>query len=401
MTQSRAPEEPAVTSFETTIERKPEHGVVLSETYFYPEAGGQPADRGQLGNNAVLAVQERDGEVIHTLDGSIDYEVGDQITGQIDPTYRRYCQRAHSASHVLYGAARRLFEQLGYGGFNIGDEKIRVDLETDRTPTDEDMIELERLANRAVWSSRTVSWEEVPVEQARSRSGIAFNTKTEEGVMADADSVRIVTIEGWDQAACGGTHVSSTAEIGPVELIDRSNPGKGLTRFEYAVGPAAINRRATIHETAVAAAEAADSQISDLPDAIDRLTRQREQLESEITQLRSTLLESKLATLEQFERNDHTWAVGSVGGMAANDVTEPLKRHVGEDGPEVAVLAGTGDAPFVAVASTGVIEAGSVVTDITDEFGGGGGGSQTFAQGGGLDAVATDVIEYLRVPDGD
>ena len=399
MTVSRAPDEPRVTDFEATIERAEGQRVVLLETYFYPEAGGQPADRGQLAGVPVTDVQERDGEVVHTLREPIDHETGDQVAGKIDSQHRRYCRRAHSASHVLYGAGRQIFDELGYGGFDISDEKIRVDLETSQTPADDELIELERLANRAVWASKPVSWEEVPVEEARADATVAFNVKTEEGVMAESDSVRIVTIEDWDRAACGGTHVANTADIGPIELLQRSNPGQGLTRFEFAVGHTAIDRRATIHHAVLDAAAAADSTVAELPDAIGRLSSDREKLQTEVSRLQSQLIEYHLDGLERITRDGHVWAVGQLDEMGPNDVTDALKQYVGDDGPQVAAVAGGDDAPFVAIASTGAVDADGVVNQITDQFGGGGGGSPTFAQGGGLDANPAAVVASLRSTD--
>ncbi|MFC6726921.1 hypothetical protein ACFQE1_21590, partial [Halobium palmae] len=180
----------------------------------------------------------------HELAEDPGVEVGDRVAGVVDDDFRTYAMRAHTASHVLYGAGRLVLDDLGYAGFDIGSEKVRVDFETSTEIDDATLAELERLVNRAVWDSRGVTWEEVPVEEARERDGIAFNTKTEEGVMADDEMVRVVTVGpvdseddgvAWDVAACGGTHVSNTNEVGPVEVLDRSNPGEGVTRVEFAV----------------------------------------------------------------------------------------------------------------------------------------------------------------------
>ncbi|PHQ44526.1 hypothetical protein DJ68_18005, partial [Halorubrum sp. C3] len=210
MTASRAPAEPTVREFEATVERVDDREVVLDETYFYPESGGQPADRGTLDGHLVDGVVERDDEVVHALasDGDVDLEPGDEITGLIDDAFRTYCARAHTASHVLYGAARRTADDLGYAGFDISETKVRVDLTTAEPLGDGDLIELERLANRAVWDSLPVSWATHSADEAREIDGIAFNTKTEEGAMSGGDAVRVVTVgaEGdpWDVAACGG-----------------------------------------------------------------------------------------------------------------------------------------------------------------------------------------------------
>ncbi|MFC6754924.1 alanyl-tRNA editing protein, partial [Halorubrum tibetense] len=247
MTASRAPADPTVREFEATVERVDDREVVLDETYFYPASGGQPADRGTLGGVLLADVRDRDGEVVHVLADPPGFAVGDAVGGVVDDEFRTYCTRAHTASHVLYGAARRITDELGYAGFDVSPEKVRVDLTTAEPLDDADLVELERLSNRAVWESRPVSWETLPEAEARALDGIAFNDKTEEGAMSGHEDVRVVTVEGWDVAACGGTHVANTAEIGPIAALDRSNPGEGVTRVEFAVGPTAIDRTADVH----------------------------------------------------------------------------------------------------------------------------------------------------------
>src|SRR6056297_404768 len=198
MTASLAPAEPTVREFDATVESVDGREVVLDETYFYPESGGQPADRGTLDGHLVDDVVERDGAVVHALDpdAEVGLAPGDEVTGLVDDAFRTYCARAHTASHVLYGAARRIAEDLGYAGFDISETKVRVDLTTAEPLDDDDLIELERLANRAVWDSLSVSWEALPEDEARALDGIAFNTKTEEGAMSGDEAVRVVTVGG-------------------------------------------------------------------------------------------------------------------------------------------------------------------------------------------------------------
>ncbi|WP_280535662.1 alanyl-tRNA editing protein [Halopenitus sp. POP-27] len=427
MTASRAPADPDVLAFETTVERIDGTAVELAETYFYPESGGQPADRGTIADIAVTHVETvDDDDVVHHLAEEPPVTVGETVACSIDPTFRTYCMRAHTASHVLYGAARRCFDDLGYAGFDIGTETIRVDLTTADPIDEDDLIELERLSNRAVWDALPVTWETMPAEEARALPDIAFNERTEEGAMADrAASVRVVTIEGWDTAACGGTHVSNTREIGPIELIDRSNPGEGRTRIEFAVGPTGIDHRATVHRAARAASRAADASVADLPAAVDRLREETDELAAEVASLREAVLSARIADLETVDASgssaldagsDHgdgdgdaataTWAVGTIdddgplADVGPNDLQDPVEDAVGTDPefPDVVAVVGADGTPFVVVATTGEasLDAGGIVDTVTDEFGGGGGGSRTFAQGGGLDAEPAAVVEFLR-----
>jgi len=393
--QTLAPDNPEVREFEATVERVDTDALVLDETYFYAESGGQPADRGTLAGVPVTDVQAEDGAVVHYLDDDAGVEPGETVVGVVDDDFRTYCTRAHTASHLLYGAGRRLFDELGYGGFGIDAEKVRVDFATSTPIDDEALVELERLTNRAVWDARSVSWERVPVEDARARDDVAFNTKTEDGVMADADTVRLVDIEDWDVAACGGTHVTNTAEISPVEVLERSNPGEGLTRVEFAVGPPAIDHRASVHRATREAARALDASPDALDDAVADLQAAREDAEAEARAYKSEVLAARLDALPATERDGRRWRVGTVAEFGPNEVGEAAQDRVGDDADVIAAV-GEGPSPYVVVATTGEVDAGDVVDDLTDAFGGGGGGGPTFAQGGGLDADPEAVVEELR-----
>jgi len=391
---SRAPASPETTQFETTVERVDGSTVVLEETYFYPEGGGQPADSGYVGDIEVRDVQTVNGAVVHELGTGPQFSEGDEVDCTIDPDFRRYCMRAHTASHALYGAGRRLLDDLGYGGFGITEEKVRVDFTTSTGIDDGTILELERLVNRVVWESRAVTWEQRPRDDALNEDGVAFNTKTEEGI--DDDTVRVVSIEGWDDAACGGTHVRNTREIGPVTVLERSNPGEGLTRVEFAVGPTAIRQRATERDAAMTAARRLDTRVEELPGAIERVVAEREELQDQVNSLRNQLVSARLAELreETVDHDGRTWLVGALPGLDANALADRASELADDAGAVVALV--SEDGQYLAVGTDGSIDAGAVVESVTAEFGGGGGGSPTTAQGGGLNADATAVVDFLR-----
>ncbi|MFB6185841.1 MAG: alanine--tRNA ligase-related protein, partial [Halobacteriaceae archaeon] len=161
MTVSSGPTNPYIREFETTIEGINNRDVILEETYFYPQGGGQPADKGYIGSHNVIDVSKNKSNVIHTLEDTPTFAAGDTITCEIDNTFRTYCMRAHTASHALYGAARQELDNLGYGGFDIDETKVRVDFETTSEIDDDTLTELERLVNSVVWESRDVMWREI------------------------------------------------------------------------------------------------------------------------------------------------------------------------------------------------------------------------------------------------
>jgi alanyl-tRNA synthetase len=406
MTGQLAARQPYTTRFETTVAGVDGREVRLETSYFYAESGGQPSDRGTVGDVPVVGVQVEDGEHVHTLAEEPGVREGSSVLCEVDWTFRMYCMRAHTASHVLYGAARRVCDDLGYGGFGIDEEKVRVDLTTSSDVTDETLVELERLTNTAVWESREVGWKSVPLADLRADEFVAFNTKTEEGVFEGADEVRVVTVgEGdvvpgeprerpWDVAACGGTHVRNTREIGPVTLLSRSNPGEGMTRIEFAVGERGIEHRAAEKRAVLDTGRSLDAPPADLADAAARLSGRVGELENSLAAARRQLVVSALSAADPVERGGATWLVARVDGVEANDCREPLQASAGRDA-DVVVAVGESGGTFVAVAAGPDHDASAVVEAVTADYGGGGGGSESFAQGGGIDASPARVAEGL------
>ena len=392
---TNAAAEPETLGFESAVRAVEGRRVRLEETYFYPESGGQPADEGTLGGYDVVDVQHGADGIEHVLAADPALAVGERVTGEIDPAVRTYHQRAHTASHVVYGAGRRLLEATGYGGFDIGPERIRLDFETAAAVEDVDLLELQKLACEVVWADRAVTWREMDVDAARRDPEIVFNLGE---AVDDSDTVRIVEIDGWDVSACGGTHVRSTAEIGPIKLLGCSNPGSGLLRVEYAVGPPAIERQLAETDAAERAADRLDIGIEGLPERVEALQADRDSLASTVETLRDRLLAARLDALGErtVEHDGREWLVGTVEGSDANAVADACR---GSDLPaDVIVLVGESDTTFVVVAGSDPAPT-AVVEAITDRFGGGGGGGPALAQGGGIDADPAGVVEAVRAGD--
>lgn len=393
-TSNLSAQEPYVTEFETTIRSVDGCAVRLDQTYFYPEGGGQPADTGTLDGLDVIDVQKRDGETVHLLATDPHFEAGETITGLIDEESRTYHMRAHTASHLVYGVGRQLFDDPGYGGFDIRPEKIRLDFEINHDPDDVSALTFERMVNEVIWDSREVTWEVMRSERARRSDDIVFNLTDGDEL---SNTVRVVEVEGWDIAACGGTHVKNTSEIGPMAVLDISNPGSNLVRVEYAVGPTAIQARINERKSAERAASVMNTSVEELPKRATSLVQENASLEEEIDQLHERLLEERLSTLEDetvSKDGDH-WLVGEVEGVGPDDISERVRELAGDAG-DVIALAGVDGSSFLVVATTGDPDANGIVDDVTAEFGGGGGGGSTFAQGGGLDEEPATVVEYVR-----
>ncbi len=415
MSGQLAANEPYATRFETEVTAVDGRKVWLETSHFYAESGGQPADSGTIGDIAVEDVQLDDGAHVHVLESEPRFRAGQRVLCAIDWDFRMYCMRAHTASHVLYGAGRRLLEDLGYGGFDIGEEKVRVDLETTTPIDDEVLVELDELMNRAIWESRPVSWESVPVAAAREREEIAFNEATEEGAFTKG-TVRIVTIgdkndngrtangssNPWDVAACGGTHVRNTREIGPITVLGRSNPGEGVTRVEFAVGPRAIDHRTAEKRATLTAKRTLGSDIESVPADLEAALERRDELETRVQTLERERITRAIGDGDPVTCGNERWLVTTVTDVD----TEPLGEAVRElsvgapDGvPEdVDVIAVVGETTytFAVVRSESDRDASQVIDELTAEYGGGGGGSATFAQGGGFDHDVETIRDALE-----
>lgn len=418
MSGQRAAREPYTTRFETEVTAVDGRHVWLERSYFYAESGGQPADRGRIGDVEVVDVQLVDGEPVHVLAAEPSFGAGRRVLCSIDWSFRMYCMRAHTAAHVCYGAGRRLLEDLEYGGFDIGEETVRIDLETSTPIDDETLLAVNERVNHVVWESRPVSWDDVPVAEARERDEIAFTDASEDGAVRKG-RVRLVTIgstdengtgngssrlrggfavgnggDPWDVAACGGTHVRNTREVGPVTVLARSNPREGVTRIELAVGPRAIERRGTEKRVAFEARRTLGVPLADVGDELARLDADRGELVDEVRSLRRDLVAARLEGTEPFERDGLEWAATTLEDVEPNGAGEIASDAAG-DVADVVVLAGDTDSPYVVVAADGAISAEDVVTDLTDEFGGGGGGSTALARADGFDATPNDVVAAL------
>lgn len=285
MSGQQAAREPYTTRFESEVTAVDGRDVWLETSYFYAAGDGQPADRGTIGDVEVADVRYENGEGVHRLAEPPSFKAGHRVLCRIDWSFRMYCMRSHTAAHVLYGAARSLCEDLEYDDLEIGPETIRLDIRTSTEIGDDLLIELNELINRIVWESRSVSWEDVPIADARERSEVVFDETSTETARENG-RVRVVTIGGedgndrttttiqpWDVAACGGTHVRNTREIGPVTVRGGTDLGGDRCRLELAVGPSAIEHRSHEKRAALAAERALEVDLTETPDALEGLPR--------------------------------------------------------------------------------------------------------------------------------
>ena len=223
-------EDPFQKGFATTVVScdavKGGYAVVLAETAFYPEGGGQPCDTGRLGGARVLAVHT-DGETItHTTDAPLT--AGETVDGCLDWPARLDAIQQHTGEHILSGALHRLFGAENVG-FHIGSEAVRMD--TSVPISAEGLREAELAANRIVWQNVPVC---ITYPTREELATLTYRSKKEiEG------QVRIVSIPGADVCACCGTHTAATGAVGQIKILAAENY-KGGVRLSIVCGERAL-----------------------------------------------------------------------------------------------------------------------------------------------------------------
>ncbi|MFB6119044.1 alanyl-tRNA editing protein [Halosegnis sp.] len=226
----------SVRTFEATVERALDNRVVLDRTHFYPEGGGQPADRGRLVAEettlSVTDVQKRD-TVYHHIDG-IPPEPGTTVRGELDAERRDVLSRYHTAQHLLSAVLLEAFDAETTGN-QIYTDYARLDAAHDRF-TETDLADIETRLNELVTADTPITWYTMDRERAETRLD---PERTRIDLLPDSiTELRIVEIEGpegdvLDRTACAGTHVEQTGMIGKVTVTGRETAGQGEERLRF------------------------------------------------------------------------------------------------------------------------------------------------------------------------
>ena len=230
--------QPYLTHFSATVESctqgKKGWDILLDQTAFYPEGGGQPYDTGTLGGVPVLEVHQREGRVVHTCAAPL--EAGSQVEGQIDWPRRFDLMQHHSGEHIVSGIAHCLYG-CDNVGFHMGSDVITIDLNVELTP--EQVAQLEARANQYIWEDHPIAVtyptpQELEVLEYRSKKALT-------------GQVRIVSFPGADTCACCGTHVFSSGQVGLVKLLSCQKFRDGV-RIELVCGKRALDYLSQVWE---------------------------------------------------------------------------------------------------------------------------------------------------------
>ena len=215
--------------------------VVLDKTCFYPEGGGQPTDQGWLGVGdsklEVVDVQKIGKVIVHKLVAPATFKEGITVHGIVDWDRRYSLMKAHTVTHLINGAARRVLgEHVWQSGTQKGLETSRLDISHYRRLTQEEIHKIETLANQAIAANMKVETTWLPRNEAESRYGFRLY----QGGAVPGKDIRVVKTGDWDVEACAGTHLGTTSEVGFVKIVYTERVQDGVERLGYAVGLKAL-----------------------------------------------------------------------------------------------------------------------------------------------------------------
>ncbi len=383
------------------IDRDDGYDIVLDQTMFYPEGGGQPPDHGTLATDdrtaSVRDVQIDHGVIRHRVDTPL--EEGDMVRGSIDVDRRRQLMRNHTATHIILHSARQVLgEHVRQAGAQKGTEQSRLDISHYKRIDREQRQAIEQRANELVRDNLSVSAEWRDRNDAEEEYGFDLY----QGGIPPGEQIRIVQVD-TDVQACGGTHVKRTGEIGLIKIRSTERIQDGVERLAFSVGPAAVS---AVQQQETALSETAtvfDVSPTDVPDTAQRFFEEWKARGKRIEDLQEELAAARAGGGEAGERVEIDGETAVVRRIDT-DVEElrATANAIAEDG-EIAILAsGRDSAQFVVATPDGsAVDAGATVTELADRVGGGGGGPADFAQGGGpnvdaLDATLDAVPAILR-----
>jgi alanyl-tRNA synthetase len=382
--------------------------IVLGKTPFYPEMGGQVGDTGHINSHEGRAVitntiRTPSGVIIHranVVEGSIS--VGDEVEARVDVARRLDTARNHTATHLLQAALRRIVgSRTQQKGSLVEPERFRFDFSHPASVSEEQLEEVQRQVNEWIRQNLKVAARVLPYSQAIAEGAIAlFEEKY-------GEEVRMLEIgePAMSKELCGGTHVSSTGEIGLFLITGESSIGTGLHRIEAVTGRAA----GSLVESRLAAlkdvAQEVEGSLEEVPGRVKALISE---LESERRRVRS--LERELSHRIAGDLLGQAEQVSGVTVLAARVPTMalPVLREMGDmlrdrlkSAVIVLAIVYNGKPNFLAMVTPDLVarglHAGDVIGQVARVAGGGGGGKAGMAQAGGKDAAKIDeALELVK-----
>ena len=382
-----------------TIAAGTEGILVLDETPFYAEMGGQVADHGVISCGEarfqVTDVQKnKGGKFMHygkLLSGSLT--VGDTVLAAVDGKWRKAVMRAHSATHLLDYALRAVLgDHAHQAGSLVEPDRLRYDFTHFSAVTPEELNQISRLVSEMILDGLDVDIREMPIDQARELGAIAlFGEKY-------GDVVRVVNMGGRSIELCGGTHVDNTSKIGPFRILSESSVASGVRRIEAVTGQVFLDLVDEMNARILRAAEVLKTTPADLFQKAQSSMNEIRELHQAVDRMKDKLLAGDVDSL--------LFSAKEVGGLkvitgSRQDTDAADLRKLGDflrdKAPNVvAVLGAVNGEKVTLLAVCGKnavaqgVKAGDIIKSIAPIVGGKGGGKPDSAMGGGTDTLKVD-----------
>ena len=386
--------------------------IILDETPFYAESGGQVGDTGTLTSPSGVArvldtYSPLRGVIVHKVQMEFgNLAVNDEIQAQVDEERRLRIAANHTGTHILHAVLREtLGTHVKQAGSLVAPDRLRFDYTHFAPLTDREIEEIEQKINRIVFRNLPVQTEIMEINQAIARGALAFFGEKYQ------QQVRVVSIPEVSMELCGGTHTRMTGDVGLFKIVGESSIASGIRRIEALTGFGTFVRLEEDENLLQEIAHTLRTPRTELTRAITRLLEQQRHLENELEALKRRTAKSQIGNLVESPATVKGISVVSrrVEGVDASMLRELAENAGTKIGSGVVVLglASDGKASLVAVVSQDLqkrLHAGRIIKEVAALVGGSGGGRPDFAQAGGknaekleeaLQAVYNIVAEFL------
>ena len=369
--------------------------VVLNQTPFYAESGGQQGDRGSLtsanGSYQVMGTKKFGSHFGH--EGKLglgELKVGDTVNARVEGPRRQATALNHSATHLLHAALRTVLgDHVTQKGSLVTHERTRFDFSHPQPVTAEELIAIESMVNREIRQNEVVETRVMPIEEAKAAGAMAlFGEKYD-------DEVRVLSMGEFSVELCGGTHVARTGDIGLFKILSEGGVASGVRRVEGVTGEGALEQvvalEATLDQAAALLKTGADSIVSKIEQMTERL---------KVTEREVDALKMKLATQAGGDLLDDVvdvcgvqCLVASLDGQDPKTLRDTLDRVKNRLSQGVVVLATVRDEKVNLIAGvtdnlTDRVKAGDLIGFVAAQVGGRGGGRADMAQAGGTEPAS-------------
>ncbi|WP_026014000.1 alanine--tRNA ligase [Pseudomonas psychrophila] len=389
-----------------TLNEGDEGVVVLDQTPFYAESGGQVGDCGYLQVGAarfdVRDTTKTGGAFLHHgVVAAGGLKVGETVEAQVDGDVRHATSLNHSATHLLHAALRQVLgEHVQQKGSLVDSQRMRFDFSHFEAIKPEQIKALEDIVNTEIRKNTPVETEETDIETAKQKGAMAlFGEKY-------GDNVRVLSMGGdFSVELCGGIHAKRTGDIGLMKITSEGGVASGIRRIEAVTGAAALAYLNAAEEQLKEAASLVKGSRDNLVDKLSAVLERNRQLEKQLEQL-----QAKAASAAGDDLSSSAVDIKGVNVLAARldgqdgkallALVDQLKNKLGR---AVILLGSVHEDKVVLVAGvtkdlTGQLKAGDLMKQAAAAVGGKGGGRPDMAQGGGVDAAALDAALALTVP---